>query len=262
MLDKILHVLHTNKIKMSCKKPNFVVKCKVRVASDESCSLLEKQWGEKMTLQFASLLEIEDKGDIDLAVLGFSELAEYGDIDAIQKMAMLCLNKKHPYYNPKNAIKWLMQGISENEDLFCKQMLAYCYMGGIGIRQNKEAAIARYLEVLQEDPEDCDVALIVACYYLEQGKNVEYIARISKLIEQDNVEAIIFHSMVIDKWEEFDSRVEEEKQKIREKLERKAQLEKYNKIKKRLRCSLSEIHSIFYEKKIDNKTHWWRANKI
>ena len=53
-------------------------------------------------MQFARLLEIEDKGDVDLAVLGFSELAEYGDIDAIQKMAMICLNEKHPYYNPKN----------------------------------------------------------------------------------------------------------------------------------------------------------------
>ena len=47
-----------------------------------------------------------------------------------------------------------------------------------------------------------------------------------------------------------------------EERERLIRIEEYKKIKKRLSISRKDIIAIVYEKKLQNKVHFWRANRV
>lgn len=206
---------------------------------------------------FCRAVEIEKQGDLEAAIKAYVYLAESGEIEAIQKLVTIYMNENCSFYDMNKGIKWLKAG-RRADDIFCTTSLAYCYLLGNGVNQNTDIAMQLYLQAAENG--DSDSQVVIAQYYIDVKKDYSnYCFWISKAIKDNNEFAIRYH---LDLLNSFEKKLEDDRIKL-ETLKREAELNQrkieYQKIQKRLKCSFNEITKIIYEKKLQNKVHFWRA---
>ena len=80
-----------------------------------------------LVLTFEKAMEAEKNGDLATALYSYRYLAEEGEVNAIQKLAILCWEGIMVEKNLDESIRWFRRGVRAN-DLFCIFNLARCYI--------------------------------------------------------------------------------------------------------------------------------------
>ena len=212
-----------------------------------------------LVLTFEKAMEAEKNGDLATALYSYRYLAEEGEVNAIQKLAILCWEGIMVEKNLEESIRWFRRGVRAN-DLFCIFNLARCYMNGIGVPKNDGLAIEFLLKAANLG--DSDSSLVLAKHYWADLHDWDLCLHFLRhALERENVYAFTYLEVLREELEEQISGIVSEQKEERLQKIIKARKENWNEIQRRLRNATRDVFAIFMEKKIDNKVHWIRFNR-
>ena len=212
-----------------------------------------------LVLTFEKAMEAEKNGDLATALYSYRYLAEEGEVNAVQKLAILCWEGIMVEKNLEESIRWFRRGVRAN-DLFCIFNLARCYMNGIGVPKNDGLAIEFLLKAANLG--DSDSSLVLAKHYWADQHDWDLCLHFLRhALERENVYAFTYLEVLREELEEQISGIVSEQKEERLQKIIKARKENWNEIQRRLRNATRDVFAIFMEKKIDNKVHWIRFTR-
>lgn len=216
--------------------------------------------GNVEIVPFNKAIEAEQNGEYEKALTSYRYLAQQGEVEAIQRLAVLYFEGGIVDKDDTEAISWFRKGAAYN-DKFCIFNLARCYADGIGVEKNDARAISFFLRSATLG--DSDSQLVLAKYYLEEQNNFSLFKFwLEKALRQKNTFAFLYWQ---EKCKELQHKIDElvsEEEERKRRLIIEQNIAKRREIEKQLKNSYKDIaRYIFKEKILNNKVHWFRGDR-
>ena len=200
---------------------------------------------------FEDGLSAEEKGDWDVALSVYKNLAQQGDERSIEKL-VIYYGAAEP--NKSELKKWLRVGI-KHELPFC--LFQYAILVADEDKDMRKA-VGYLIRAAQAGDPDSQVML--AKYYLEEEKDIEkFYFYIEKALRQKSQYAADYLCAVESDMEQRLTGLYREVIADRQKQALEDAKRRQKILQKKLRNSFREVGKIFRQKILDNKVHFWRA---